>query len=94
MSNRIRKYGKALRGSMIMSLAMVQTLFLLLFMGATVHAHGVHIFAWVEGGTVYNFWNVDWDQNGNWVTAEGIAPWNDILEPGQSTHSLGFCAFR
>jgi nickel transport protein len=53
MSNRIRQYGKALRGSMIVSLAMVQVLSLLLFTGATAHAHGVHIFAWVEGDTVY-----------------------------------------
>ena len=38
---------------MIMSLAMVQVLSFLLFMGATAHAHGVYIFAWVEGDTVY-----------------------------------------
>ena len=53
MSNRIRKHGEVLRAPGIMTLVMVQVLALLLFMGTSAHAHGVYIFAWVEGDTVY-----------------------------------------
>jgi hypothetical protein len=50
-------------------------------------------FTLVDGGTIDNFWNVIWSQNGNQVTAEGVS-WNNILQPNQSSHSLGFCAKR
>ena len=44
-------------------------------------------------GAIYDFWNVVWSQSGNTVTAEGV-DWNNILQPGESTHSIGFCANR
>jgi len=44
-------------------------------------------------GTLYDFWNAIWSQNGNQVTAGGV-DWNNILQPGESTHSIGFCANR
>ncbi|MFZ6029333.1 MAG: cellulose binding domain-containing protein [Chloroflexota bacterium] len=44
-------------------------------------------------GQIYNFWNVVWSQSGNNVTIQGV-DWNNILQPGQSTHSIGFCANR
>lgn len=50
-------------------------------------------FTLVDGGKIDNFWNVIWSQNGNQVTAEGV-DWNNILQPGQSSHSLGFCAAK
>jgi cellulase/cellobiase CelA1 len=50
-------------------------------------------FELVDGGVIDYFWNVIWSQSGNQVTAEGVS-WNNILQPGESTHSLGFCAFR
>ena len=49
--------------------------------------------AFQAGGTIYNFWNVIWSQAGNQVTAEGL-DWNNILQPGESTHDIGFCANR
>jgi len=45
------------------------------------------------GGTVNQFWNTVWSQDGDLVTFEGVG-WNNILPPGESTHSLGFCADR
>lgn len=53
MSNRIRKHGEAQRAPVIMTRVMIQFFALLLFMGTHAHAHGVYIFAWVEGDTVY-----------------------------------------
>jgi hypothetical protein len=50
-------------------------------------------FTLTDGGTINNFWNVIWSQSGNQVTAEGVS-WNNILQPGQSSHSLGFCAAK
>jgi hypothetical protein len=50
-------------------------------------------FELVDGGTINHFWNVIWSQSGNQVTAEGVS-WNNILQPGETTHSLGFCATR
>ncbi|MBN1313020.1 MAG: glycoside hydrolase family 9 protein [Anaerolineae bacterium] len=44
-------------------------------------------------GTIYDFWNAIWSQNGANVKAEGM-DWNNILQPGESTHSIGFCANR
>ncbi|MCJ7680358.1 MAG: hypothetical protein MUP70_06525, partial [Candidatus Aminicenantes bacterium] len=41
------------RAPWIMIRVMVQVLALLLFMGTSANAHGVHIFAWVEGDTLY-----------------------------------------
>jgi hypothetical protein len=46
----------------------------------------------VEGSVDY-FWNALWSQSGNQVTIEGDNPnWQNILEPGQSTKDIGFCA--
>jgi len=53
MSNRITKHGEALRASGMITPIMVFALVLLFIMGATAHAHGVHIFAWMEGDTIY-----------------------------------------
>jgi len=50
-------------------------------------------FALPESGTIYDSWNGIWSQLGSQVTVEGIA-WNNILQPGQSTQNLGFCANR
>lgn len=47
----------------------------------------------IPGGTISNFWNAIWSQSGSQVTAEGLA-WNNILQPGQTTQSVGFCANR
>ncbi|MBN1429496.1 MAG: cellulose binding domain-containing protein, partial [Anaerolineae bacterium] len=44
-------------------------------------------------GTINNFWNAVWSQSGNQATAEGVN-WNDILQPGESSHSIGFCAAK
>ena len=44
-------------------------------------------------GSIYDFWNVIWSQSGNTVTAEGV-DWNNILQPGETSHSIGFCANR
>ena len=44
-------------------------------------------------GVINNFWNVIWSQQGSTVTAEGVG-WNNIFQPGESSHSLGFCANR
>ncbi|MBN1428045.1 MAG: glycoside hydrolase family 9 protein [Anaerolineae bacterium] len=42
-------------------------------------------------GIVGNLWNaVLISQNGNQVTIEGVG-WNNILQPGETTHSIGFC---
>ena len=43
-------------------------------------------------GTVRNLWSAVYQQNGDTVTAEGVA-WNNIINPGQST-GFGFCANR
>jgi nickel transport protein len=53
MSNRIRKHGSALRTPGMITLVMVCVLALLFIMEANAHAHGVYIFAWVEGDTIY-----------------------------------------
>jgi hypothetical protein len=46
-------------------------------------------------GKIYDFWNVIWSQNAQHVvTAKGVASWNNTLQPGQSTNSIGFCANR
>jgi cellulase/cellobiase CelA1 len=47
----------------------------------------------IPAGTIYNFWNAIWSQSGTQVTAEGLS-WNNILQPGQTTQSVGFCANR
>ncbi|MBN1427271.1 MAG: endo-1,4-beta-xylanase [Anaerolineae bacterium] len=44
-------------------------------------------------GTIYTLWNAIWSQSGNTVAAEGVG-WNNILQPGESSHSIGFCANR
>ncbi|MBN2004905.1 MAG: glycoside hydrolase family 9 protein [Anaerolineae bacterium] len=44
-------------------------------------------------GSIYDFWNVNWTQNGSQVTISGIQ-WNNILQPGESTHDIGYCANR
>jgi cellulase/cellobiase CelA1 len=46
-----------------------------------------------DGDAIYDFWNVIWSQSGTQVAIEGVG-WNNILQPDESTHSLGFCATR
>lgn len=53
MSNRMRKHGKARRAPVIMKSVMMTFVPLFLFTGTFAHAHGVYIFAWVEGDTVH-----------------------------------------
>jgi len=50
-------------------------------------------FTMPSAGSIYNFWNVNWSQNGNQVTLSGI-DWNNILQPGESTHDIGYCVNR
>jgi cellulase/cellobiase CelA1 len=42
-------------------------------------------------GTLNQAWNMTYTQSGGSVTA-GPVNWNPRLEPGQSTHDIGFCA--
>jgi beta-glucosidase len=44
-------------------------------------------------GTITNLWNGTYTQTGSSVTVSGVA-WNAVLQPGQSTSSVGFCAVR
>jgi nickel transport protein len=53
MSSKIRKLGEALRAAGIITLIAICALALLFIMGASAHAHGVYIFAWVERDTVH-----------------------------------------
>lgn len=52
MSNRIRKHGNAQRAPIIIVSVMIQFFALFFFIGPIALAHGVYIFAWVEGDTV------------------------------------------
>jgi acetylxylan esterase len=42
-------------------------------------------------GTINNLWNGTFTQTGNSVTVSGVS-WNGVLQAGQSTNSVGFCA--
>jgi cellulose 1,4-beta-cellobiosidase len=44
-------------------------------------------------GRIYNIWNATHTQSGSSVTARGVS-WNRILQPGQTTSGVGFCANR
>jgi hypothetical protein len=44
-------------------------------------------------GTIYDFWNFTFTRSGNQITAQGVS-WNRTLQPGESTHDVGFCANR
>ena len=44
-------------------------------------------------GTITNLWNGTYTQAGSSVTVSGVE-WNGVLQPGQSTNSVGFCAAR
>jgi cellulase/cellobiase CelA1 len=44
-------------------------------------------------GTITNLWNGVYTQTGSSVTVSGV-DWNAVLQPGQSTNSVGFCAAR
>jgi hypothetical protein len=44
-------------------------------------------------GTIYQFWNMAYTKVGSKVTAGGIA-WNNILQPNETSHDIGFCANR
>ncbi len=44
-----------------------------------------------EGGNIYDFWNVNYTQSGNKINISPVG-WNNALNPGESTHSIGFCA--
>ena len=49
------------------------------------------------GGTIYTFWNAVYTANGSQITnvhADPANPWNKTLQPGESTHDIGFCANR
>jgi hypothetical protein len=46
-----------------------------------------------EAGTIYDSWNGIWSQSGSRITVEGVT-WNNILQAGQSTQSVGFCVNR
>jgi len=50
-------------------------------------------FALPEAGAIYDNWNGNFAQSENAVTVSGIA-WNNILQPGQSLNSVGFCVNR
>ena len=42
-------------------------------------------------GTINNLWNGTFTQSGGSATVSGVS-WNAVLQPGQSTNSVGFCA--
>ncbi len=44
-------------------------------------------------GTINNLWNGTYTQSGSTATVSGLG-WNGVLQPGQSTNSVGFCAQR
>ncbi|MBN1430051.1 MAG: glycoside hydrolase family 9 protein [Anaerolineae bacterium] len=53
------------------------------------------------GDILNQFWNAIWSQNGTQVAVEGCtgqnnagcdSDWNNILQPGETTHDIGFCA--
>jgi acetylxylan esterase len=44
-------------------------------------------------GIITNLWNGTYTQTGSTVTVSGVE-WNGVLQPGQSTNSVGFCAAR
>jgi poly(hydroxyalkanoate) depolymerase family esterase len=44
-------------------------------------------------GIITNLWNGTYTQTGSTVTVSGVE-WNGMLQPGQSTNSVGFCAAR
>lgn len=44
-------------------------------------------------GTIYDFWNANYDQYGDNIYAGGVN-WNNLLAPGASTVDVGFCANR
>lgn len=53
MNYKRRKLSEALRAPEIITLVTICALALLFIMGASAHAHGVYIFAWVEGDTIH-----------------------------------------
>jgi cellulase/cellobiase CelA1 len=42
-------------------------------------------------GTINNLWNGTFTQTGGAATVSGVS-FNAVLQPGQSTDSVGFCA--
>jgi hypothetical protein len=40
-------------------------------------------------GIIDYMWNANWTQSGNQVTVQGVG-WNNFLQPGETTHSIGF----
>jgi endo-1,4-beta-xylanase len=44
-------------------------------------------------GTFYDHWNFSYTPSGDGVDAWGVW-WNKVLDPDESTHSVGFCANR
>jgi poly(hydroxyalkanoate) depolymerase family esterase len=44
-------------------------------------------------GIITNLWNGTYTQTGSAVTVSGVE-WNAMLQPGQSTNSVGFCVAR
>jgi len=46
-----------------------------------------------ESGDIYTSWNGNFQQSGNSIALSGI-DWNNVLGPGQTTFSVGFCVNR
>lgn len=44
-------------------------------------------------GTITNLWNGTFTQTGSTITVSGVE-WNAVLQAGQTTNSVGFCAAR
>ncbi|MEI8634377.1 cellulose binding domain-containing protein [Vibrio sp. PP-XX7] len=51
-----------------------------------------HVTVEIEG-TITNLWNGTWHQDGSTLTVQGL-DWNKILQPGETSTSVGFCATR
>jgi cellulase/cellobiase CelA1 len=41
-------------------------------------------------GTITNLWNGTFTQTGSAVTVSGVS-WDAVLQPGESSNSVGFC---
>ncbi|MGH9561998.1 MAG: cellulose binding domain-containing protein [Terracidiphilus sp.] len=44
-------------------------------------------------GHIYDAWNFNYTASGNSITATGVG-WDNVLQPGQTSNSIGFCATR
>jgi hypothetical protein len=48
----------------------------------------------LNGATVYDMWNMDRTASTGPITVSPLLPFGQVIAPGASTHSLGFCANR